>query len=65
LRLQILPGRRADSAVVTCVINLSGEPAAMAGLREPLVSSAPLAVRAGDVVVPVDAAAWFGGSPAG
>jgi len=57
--------RHTGPAVVTCVINLSGEPATLAGLGEPLVSSAPLANHEGRVVVPVDAAAWFGEPPAG
>ncbi|WBB65073.1 glycoside hydrolase family 13 protein [Micromonospora sp. WMMD812] len=51
--------RAAGDAVLTCVVNLSGSPALVAGYGEPVVASAPLTGQGAGHLLPVDAAAWF------
>lgn len=51
--------RSAAGTALTCVVNISDEPAAVAEYGEPLVASTALTDRDAGYLVPVDAAAWF------
>ncbi|MFE9688929.1 glycoside hydrolase family 13 protein [Micromonospora sp. NPDC005806] len=56
----VLAFRRAAGDVeLTCVVNLSGAEATVAGYGRPIVASADLTGRDDGHVLPVDAAAWF------
>ncbi|MER7443250.1 glycoside hydrolase family 13 protein [Micromonospora avicenniae] len=51
--------RTAGGSELTCVVNISGVPAHVAGYGEPVVAIEPLAGTGDGHLLPVDSAAWF------
>ncbi|MEU4713474.1 glycoside hydrolase family 13 protein [Micromonospora purpureochromogenes] len=51
--------RTGGGTTLTCVVNISGAPALVAGYGRPLVASEDLTEQGSGHLLPVDAAAWF------